>query len=175
MIKILSVYQTFITLCLIVATGVGAALDQQAGAPAAGAALTVTGEVPRPLNLSLADLAKKPRHSVTAKDHDGNEGKYEGVLLGEILREAGVKSGKELRGGAVALYLFVEAADGYKAVFALPELDPAFTDRITLLADKRDGKPLAERDGPLQIIIPDEKRHARWVRQVKALTVRRAN
>lgn len=44
-------------------------------------------------------------------------------------------------------FLVVDAADGYRAVFALPELDRAFTDRIILLADRREGKPLAEKEG----------------------------
>ena len=48
-------------------------------------------------------------------------------------------------------YLVVEAADGYRAVFALPELDPAFSDRVILLADRRDGKPLDGKEGPLRV------------------------
>jgi hypothetical protein len=32
-----------------------------------------------------------------------------------------------------------------------------------------------ERAAPLQIIAPDEKRHARWAPQVKSLTIKRAN
>jgi hypothetical protein len=72
------------------------------------------------------------------------------------------------------MYLVVEAADGYRAVFALPELDPLFTDRVILLADRRDGKSLSEREGPLRIIVPGEKRPARWVRQVVALKVGRS-
>jgi DMSO/TMAO reductase YedYZ molybdopterin-dependent catalytic subunit len=136
--------------------------------------LTVSGEVERPLKLSLADLSKLPRHSVQAKNHDGKESKYEGVWLGEILQQAGVKFGKELRGKAVGAYLLVDAADGYQAVFALPELDSAFTDRVILLADRCDDKPLPASNGPLQIIVPYEKRHARWVRQVTALTIHRA-
>ncbi len=36
--------------------------------------------------------------------------------------------------------LLVEAADGYRAVFAWPEVDPAFTDRKIYLATKQDGK-----------------------------------
>ena len=74
----------------------------------------------------------------------------------------------------MALYLVVEAADGYRAVFALSELDPAFTDRVVLLADRRDGQPLSMRDGPLQVVVPGEKKHARWVRQVIRLRVGRA-
>jgi hypothetical protein len=63
----------------------------------------------------------------------------------------------------------VEAADGYRVVIALPELDPAFTDRQIVLAYLRNGKPLDEKEGPYRIIIPDEKRMARWVRQVTTL------
>ena len=61
----------------------------------------------------------------------------------------------------------------HRAVFALAELDPAFTDRVILLADHRDGKALSTRDGPFQIIVPGEKKHARWVRQVIRLKVGR--
>jgi hypothetical protein len=93
--------------------------------------------------------------------------------LVELLKAAGVKFGQDLRGPALATYLVVEAADGYRAVFALPELDPAFTDRVVLLADQRDGKPLGGNAGPLRVIVPGEKRHARWVRQVKSLKVGR--
>jgi len=68
----------------------------------------------------------------------------------------------------------VEAADGYRVVFAVAELDPASTDRVVLLADRRDGKPLVGAQGPLRIVVPDEKRHSRWVRQVISLKLRRA-
>ncbi len=92
----------------------------------------------------------------------------------EVVSRAGVPTGAELRGPGVALYVVVEAADGYRAVFALPELDPAFTDRVILLADRRDGRPLSDREGPLQVIVPGEKKHARWVRQVVRLAIGRA-
>lgn len=74
----------------------------------------------------------------------------------------------------MALYLVVEASDGYRAVFAMPELDPAFSDRVILLADRRDGRPLPDQAGPLQVIVPGEKKHARWVRQVIRLRIGRA-
>jgi len=44
----------------------------------------------------------------------------------------------------------------------LPELDPAFTDKQVALAFLRDGKPLSEKEGPYRVIIPEEKRMARW-------------
>jgi hypothetical protein len=51
----------------------------------------------------------------------------------------------------------MEAADGYRVVIALPELDPGFTDKQILLADKRETHPLNDKEGPYRIVIPDEK------------------
>lgn len=86
------------------------------------------------------------------------------------------KSGRVLSAALIALAwlaacLLVEAADGYRVVFALPELDPAFTDRTILLAGKVDGHPLDGKQGPFRIVVPGETRMARWVRQVTALRV----
>jgi hypothetical protein len=130
--------------------------------------------VPKPLQLTAADIAGLPRQTVRAKDHGGKESVFEGVPLSAVLVAAGVKLGNELRGPALANYVLVEATDGYRVVFALPELDPASTDQIILLADRRDGKPLNSKEGPFRIVAPNEKRHSRWVRQVVAIGVRRA-
>lgn len=137
--------------------------------------LNVSGEVERPLKLTAADLAKLPHRSIRAKGHDGKEAEFEGVPVIEVLKLAGVKFGEDLRGKNLALYLVVEASDGYRAVYALPELDPAFTDKLILLAEKRDGKPLDEKEGPLRIVVPDEKRQGRWVRQVTGLVIKRTS
>ncbi|HEV7684080.1 MAG TPA: molybdopterin-dependent oxidoreductase [Pyrinomonadaceae bacterium] len=136
--------------------------------------LRVAGEVARPLELTSADLAKLPRQTVKAKDHDGKVVTFEGIALVEILRLAGVEFGEKLRGKSLALFLVVEAADEYRAVYALPELDPAYNDQIIILADRRDGNALSDTEGPWRIIVPQEKRQARWVRRVVALTIRRA-
>jgi len=87
------------------------------------------------------------------------------------MEKAGVGFGETLRGKRLASYLLVEAADGYRVVIALPELDSAFTDKQVILAFLKDGTPLDEKEGPYRIVIPDEKRMARWVRQVTTLKV----
>jgi DMSO/TMAO reductase YedYZ molybdopterin-dependent catalytic subunit len=159
---------------LVVLSGLAADAGQDEPAKAPGVVLGVTGDVPTPLKLTGADLAGMSRKTVRAKDHQGKEAEFEGVPLVEILTAAGLKFGNDLRGPALAKYLVVEASDGYRAVFALPELDPAMTDRVVLLADRRDGKPLAGNEGPLRVVVTGEKRHARWVRQVVSLKVGRA-
>ncbi|MGA3210445.1 MAG: hypothetical protein ABSD20_04005, partial [Terriglobales bacterium] len=74
-------------------------------------------------------------------------------------------------GRRLASCLLVEAADGYRVVFALPELDPAFTEKQVVLAFLKDGKPLDDKEGPYRVVVPDEKRMARSVRQVTTLKI----
>jgi hypothetical protein len=56
------------------------------------------------LNLSFADLARFPRHSLRATDELGKESLFEEVLVTEILKSAGVKFAKDLRGKRLADY-----------------------------------------------------------------------
>ncbi len=135
----------------------------------------VGGEVEKSYVVTRAEFDKLPRKTVRAKDHDGKEYSFDGVALYDLLRGSGVKFGEALRGKEVAKCLVVEATDGYRAVFALPELDPAFTDDVVLLADRRDGKALSGKEAPLRVVVPGDKRQARWVRQVIGLTIKTVN
>jgi hypothetical protein len=94
---------------------------------------------------------------------------FEGVSLARLLSIAGIQLGGKLRGPRMTEVLLVEAADGYRAVITLAEVDPAFALRDIILADKRDSKPIDAKEGPFRIVAPGDKRGARWVRQVTAL------
>lgn len=135
------------------------------------AVVKVTGEVTTPLSISPVDLQQYKQTTVTRKDRDGKDHTYSGVILSDILTKAGVTLGADLRGENLAKYLLVEASDGYQVLFGLAELDKGFTDRTIILADKIDGQPLAPADGPFRIIVQDEKKPARCVKQVTALKV----
>ena len=80
-----------------------------------GHSTTVTG----------AQLAKEQRVTVNVRDHD-TSANFEGVPLSAVLASAGIALGDKLRGPRLAEALLAEASDGYKVVFALAELDPAF-------------------------------------------------
>ena len=122
------------------------------------------GVVKPALDLTRADLAAMPRTTVSGKTHDGKEHAFEGVAMAELLRRAGLPQGENVRGPMLARYIVVSARDGYRAVFSVPEFDPAFTGNRAILADKMDGQPLSDHDGPLRLVLPAEKREARWVR-----------
>lgn len=133
--------------------------------------IKVSGEVAHPLQLCEEELKQMKHVTISTKDREGTVHDYSGVPVAEIFRKAGVTMGKELRGENLAKYLLVTSADNYQVVFSLAELDSAFTDRVVILADAMDGKPLAAGVGPYRIIVPGEKRPARNSFQVVALTV----
>jgi DMSO/TMAO reductase YedYZ molybdopterin-dependent catalytic subunit len=134
-------------------------------------ALRVSGEVPNHLDLSAADIAAFPRQTIRVTEDKGAQVEYGGVPVAEILKKAGAPLGKELKGPNLAVGLTARAPDGYRVLFSLTEFDAAFSDRVILLADRRDGKLLDNREGPLRLIVSGDKRHARWIRGVDALEV----
>jgi hypothetical protein len=124
------------------------------------------------ITVSAATLAGLPRVKVEAKEHENPTATYEGVSLGAILAHASVPRGEQVRGKALRTIVVITASDNYEVVFTLADTDPAFTDRVIILADKKDGKPLPEKEGPFRIIAPAEKRPARWIRNVKTIAIK---
>jgi len=139
------------------------------------AELRINGAVATPLVLTVADLKTMPRKKLSVVNpHDKKTEAYEGVLLEELLRKAGVPQGENLRGPIMTSYILAEAADGYRVIFSLAELDSGIVDSEVIAADTMDGAPLGEKQGPFRIVAPHEKRPARWVRMLKSITVVRA-
>ena len=143
-----------------------------AQASGGAARLEIIGAVKTPLFLSAADLKAMPRTTVRAGGQGGQATQvYEGVALAELLQRAGVPQGEDLGGPWMAAYVVAVAADGYRVVFSLAELDAGIGDSQVLVADTLDGAPLEEGLGPFRLIVPGDKRAARWVRMLKSITV----
>ena len=135
------------------------------------ASLRIDGLVDKAGTFDARSLAGLKRITLKVDDH-GEPAVYEGVSLTEVLALAGAPVGERMRGAHLSLVVVAKAADDYVATYSLAELDPGFTDRVVILADRRDGKPLAENAAPFQIVVPGEKKHGRWIRQVVSLTVK---
>jgi hypothetical protein len=116
-------------------------------------------------SVGAIDLAKLPHVDATVSSHNV-QGTYRGVPLGELLRLVDRPAGEALRGKALATAISVEASDGYRVLFALAEVDSGFSNKVIFLADSRNGAPLDSAEGPFRIIVPDEKRPARWAKNV---------
>ena len=148
-------------------------LAAQSAASAAPASLTLVGLDGRTRSVTTADLAKLARHDTTVSAHDVT-GRYSGVALTDLLALVNAPLADSLRGRSLATYVLAEASDGYRVLFSIAELDSRFTDRLVILADKKDGQPLPAAEGPFRLIVPGEKRPARWARQVTRISLGRA-
>lgn len=136
------------------------------------AVVKVEGGANTPFIITHDVLKTFPRAVVNRKDKDGNNHLYTGAALSDILAKAGTTLGKELKGANLTKCLLVEAIDGYEVAFAFAELDKAFTDRVVILADEMDGKPLPVADGPYRVVVEGEKKPARCIKQVTGMLIK---
>lgn len=127
---------------------------------------------PSPLSVPLdeATLATLPRTAVAVTAY-GETVTCTGVRLSVLLTRAGVLSAEHLRGPALASYVLVTARDGNRVIYSLAELEPTLGNNNVVLVNQCDDKPLPGDSGPLRLIAPAESRPARWLRQVKSITV----
>jgi DMSO/TMAO reductase YedYZ molybdopterin-dependent catalytic subunit len=163
--------KTLLAACFFLLLAHVAPAQHDRPATAGPSVIQVTGEVQHPLTLTAADMAAMPRTIVSAKDKQGVSHAWSGVALADIFGRAGVTTGAQLRGKNMTKYVLVSCADGYKVVFSLTELDSAFTDRVVILADQMEGKPLSSTMGPFRIIVPGDKRPARDCLQVASIAI----
>lgn len=131
--------------------------------------ITISGEGLQPFTIDAATFHDMKQSVVMAKAHDGSVHRYTGVSMADLLAKAGVLLGDTAKKQNVMSYVVVTAADNYKAMYTMAEVDTLFANRVIIVADKSDKKPLTPEDGPFQIIVPGEKKHGRWVRQVNSI------
>ncbi|AVP95851.1 molybdopterin-binding protein [Ahniella affigens] len=121
------------------------------------------------LPLDTETLAALPQSTMRAQIH-GHTIECSGVTLVDLLRHLKVLPVDGKPDAAVLdQYLLVQARDGYRVVFAVAELDPATGDRPVLLANQCQGKALDDAEGPLRLLVPDDRRAARSVRQISRI------
>jgi hypothetical protein len=151
----------------------GSLTSQAPATPAPSASLTIRGLDGKERPVASSDLARLTRRDTTVSAHEVS-GRYSGVALTDVLALVNAPLGDSLRGRTLATFVTVEAADGYRVLFSIAELDAKFTDRVVILADAKDGRPLPAAEGPYRLIVPGEKRPARWARQVTRISLGRA-
>jgi len=114
-----------------------------------------------------ASLAALPHKTVSVvNEHTKANQSYSGVPLIDLLTRLGVPDNPH--GLSLKLYLVAVGADGYRVVYSLAEINPAFQQAPVLVADTLDGKPLP---GSFQIVVTGDKGRSRWVRDLLAIHV----
>lgn len=157
-----------VVLILLVTAATCAPASAQHTHEAAKPAAPIPARVDVPLGQS--QWRTLPRESVSASA-PGQSLNCSGVPLRAVLQQAGAMPTDPLRGAQLGRRVEVRARDGYGVTFGLAELDATLGNRRVLLVDQCDGKPLDAKDGPLRLIVPDDARPARWIRQIDRISV----
>jgi len=128
-----------------------------------------------PAAFTPAQIKAMPHINVTVHNpHAKTDETYSGVRLSDLLAKLGAPLGRELHGGALANYVVALGSDGYEAVLSLAEVDPEFHSGEVVVADEMNGKPLDEHNGPLKLVVTEDKRPARCVRNLTTIDLRSA-
>ena len=140
--------------------------------PNSKVSLLITGDAKHAsLNLSLAEFRALPHVDVKVHNgHTNTDETYSGVPLVVLLAKVDAPLGENLRGKALTNYVVATGSDGYSVLLSLAEVDPMFHDGQIVVADSRDGQPLTT-SGPFQLIVSEDKRPARWVRNLVSIAV----
>ena len=138
-------------------------------APATTATLDLSGPDGHHVTLTADALQSLPQQTVRVHNpHTKADETYQGVELSLLLARLDAPLGPKLRGKALAMYVVAEGTDKYRAVYSLAEVDPAFHTGTVIVADREDGQPIAK-DGPFKLVNTEDKRPARWVRNLASI------
>lgn len=95
---------------------------------------------------------------------------YRVIPLDRLLAESGLVL-DSIRGRELGQVVLADARDGYRVVFSLGELAPALGARRVFVAFRRNGEALPDADGPFRLLVPDDMRASRSIRQLETLRV----
>jgi len=125
------------------------------------AELKINGAVSSPLTLTVTDLKKMPRKTLSVLNpYNKKTEVYEGVPLEELFAEQGSRSTSSLRGRQWLRRLSPKPRMVIKW-FSL-WLNWTLLDSEAIVADTLDGAALAAKEGPFKIVAPHESvPHAR--------------
>lgn len=127
--------------------------------------LSVSGDGVKAVTMTVDDLAKLEHVRVKVREKDGSDSAYEGALVFDVLKKAGLRMGDH-PGKAMSAYAAVSASDDYQVVFGLGELAPQISGRTIVLAYRMNGKPLGTGVGPFRVVVAEDKARARSIRMV---------
>ena len=124
-------------------------------------------------SFSRESLQSLPHQTVTVHDpHTNQDETYSGVPLIELLKQVGAPTGHEVRGKVLSQYVVATGSDGYKAILALAEAEPDFHPGDVIVADTMDGKPLDAKIGPFRLVVSEDRRPARSVRNLVSVELK---
>jgi hypothetical protein len=98
---------------------------------------------------------------------------YTGVSLWNLIQDAGLLTNPAIKNDVLNFIVVATGSDGYRAVFSLGEIDPAFGNQndIVAYADQQGQLGTGGVDGALRIVVPGDIAGGRYVSNLTSLQV----
>lgn len=141
---------------------------------AVGDSIELLGAIANPGPVSVTDLHALPTQSIEVDFESGKGSQhhaYTGVLLWDVLTQAGILTDEEIKNDILRFYAIVTANDGYQVLISLGEIDPQFGNNPSLLAWDEDGASLEGDSGPLRLVVPGDVHGGRYVSGVVSIEI----
>jgi len=151
------------------------------GADAPPATIHISGSDVKGTDLSVSQLQTQLAAEIKPVQYNshGAMHTFSCVPLVSVLKTAGAHTDFVMGGSTdpkvknpqMRQAVVVSGSDGYTVVFSMAEILPMVGDRTVWVALAEDGKPLADSDGPVRLIVPDDKMPPRAVHQVASIEI----
>lgn len=170
--------RSLILALLLLASPAGSAQDHAAMAakPAAkpSSSLTVTGLDGKTVTLTPAHFKALPHVTVAVHNaHNSKDESYSGVPVSALLAMVQPAKGEGPKVSTNMLLVVAGATDDFHVAITFCDTNPECRSGQALVADVQDGKPI-EADGAFKLILTEDKKPARWARNLQSLTVKPA-
>jgi|SRR5579871_1022079 len=123
------------------------------------------------LEQELAGDIKSVSYTLKRDKEPEEKGEARCISLLDFIQAAKLHLNAKVKNHQLAFVALVRADDGYTAAFSMGELLPQFGKRGVWIALDREGKPLRGEDSPVQLLVPEDERPARWVHGVSSITL----
>jgi hypothetical protein len=136
--------------------------------------LTITGLSGKTKTLTPADFKALPHVEVKVHNtHNNQDETYSGVPVKELLALVVPAEGEGAKVSPNVQIVVAGATDNFHVALTLCDTNPDCRSGQAIVADALDGKPL-EKDGAFKLVLTEDKRPARWARNLMSLQVESA-
>jgi len=139
--------------------------------------LAVLGLDGKILTFNVADIKDLPHLTVTVNNaHTKTPETYSGVPVSELIKRAEptLANGEKPKTKPLMTIVVAGGTDDYHIVLTLCDIDPSCRNGMVIVADRLDGQPLTQ-DGAFKLIVTEDKKPQRWVRNLDSLTIKAVN
>jgi len=150
----------------------GMAMNKPAAAPSTS--LTVTGIAGTSKTFSPSEFKALPHVTVNVHNsHANKDESYSGVPVKELLALVAPAKGEGPKVSGNMTLIIAGATDGFQVALTLCDTNPECRNGQSIVADTLDGVALTQ-DGAFKLVLSEDKKPARWARNLQSLTVKAA-